>query len=169
LRWGMEVAEYREQCRHLQSRMPAKRPVVVVSSEDGTNPAAPSPRRLFESPNGQEENGGELDADTRDMIRSAWDLAAVLLARATHFTRGHSGKPSNSLETLCRHVDYVITGRFRSLNEVGEVSIEQLERSCDPPPSDLFDALLAELQSACSSSHEKKKTNGHAIETPLGK
>lgn len=157
LKWGMDVTAYKETCRHVQSRMPAKRPVVVVSSTEDL--AAPSPRRLFASPNGQQyagENGGdEVDSDTRDMIRSAWESAAVLLARATRIR----DKPSNSLETLCRHVDYVITGRFR--DSVG------MDHSCDPPPADLFDPLLAELQSGCSSSSEKM--NGHAIETPLGK
>jgi hypothetical protein len=167
LRWGMDVADYREQCRHVQLRMPAKRPVVVVT-QDG-NPSNPSPRRLFASPNGS--GNGELDPDTRDMIRSAWDSAAVLLARATTYLarKDKHGKMSNSLETLCRHADYVITGRFRPLNETGEAAIDQMDRSYDPPPADLFDALLAELQSGCRSNRNSVKTNGHAIETPLGK
>jgi hypothetical protein len=32
LRWGMEVADYREYCRHVHSILPPKSPVVVVSS-----------------------------------------------------------------------------------------------------------------------------------------
>ena len=165
LRWGMDVADYREQCRHVQSRMPAKRPIVVVNDD---NPAAPSPRRLFASSNGQQMDE-QLDVDTRDMIRSAWDTAAVLVARATRLVREGNGKASNNLETLCRHVDYVITGRFRPLNETGEAAMDQVDRNLDPPPIDLLDALLAELQSGCSSKRDADKTNGDAIETPLGK
>lgn len=162
LRWGMEVAEYREQCRHIQSRMPAKRSVVVSA---GDNPAAPTPRRLFDSPKGNQEEG-MVDTELRDMIRSAWDSATALLVRATHLANERDGKRMRNLETLCQHVDYVITGRFRPLAEAGEVA-EHIEshHDYDPPPADLFDPLLTELQSDYSS---KETQNGHVapIETP---
>jgi hypothetical protein len=83
LRWGMEVAEHREQCEHIQSRMQAKRPVVVLS---GDNPTAPSPCRLFESPKGNQE-AGMVDSEMRDMIHSAWDSATSLLVRDKHLAR----------------------------------------------------------------------------------
>lgn len=79
---------------------------------------------------------------------------------------------SRSLETLCRHIDYVITGQFsRSLNRAGRGGASTVggggtgssnnnnlnnnnpttrhnhNHHHDPPPMDLFDLLLAELQS----------------------
>lgn len=171
LHWSLDVAEYRELCRHVFSRMPAKRPVVVALSDSDLT--APSPRRLFDSPQRQQDgddHGSIVDDDTRSMIRSAWDLAAVLLARATVFARVEDGRRpmSSSLDTMIRHADYVITGRFRSLGESGEPTAADIERSCDPPPANLFDALLAELQSGCSSNKKKDGSmNGHAMDTPL--
>ena len=97
LRWGMEVAEYREQCEHIQSRMPAKRPVVVLS---GDNPAVPSPCRLFESPKGNQE-AGMVDSEMRDMIHSAWDSAAALLVRDTHLARWEANAKSRNALSIC--------------------------------------------------------------------
>jgi hypothetical protein len=164
LRWGMEVAEYREQCRHLQSLMPARRPVVALA---GGNPSAPSPRRLFESPQGKKEEEG-VDSEIRVMIRSAWDSAASLVVRATHLSHERNGKRMRNLETLCQHVDYVITGRFRPLAKAAGEVMEHMERNVDPPPLNLFDPLLQELQLGYGT---KETQNGQAkpIETPLGK
>ena len=170
LHWGLDVADYREQCRHIQSRMPAKKPV-VVSSEDG-NPANPSPRQLFAStPNGDHYVDEGLDVETREMIRAAWDTAAIVLASATQLAKDHHDKKRiRNLETLCRHVDYVITGKFRPLAEAGEASTpERVDRSFDPPPADLFDPLLTELQSLGGSAYKEKANSsspGERLETP---
>lgn len=115
-----------------------------------------------------------LDATTHDMIHATWDQAAALLVRATHvgLTMQQQKAPpdeevklSHSVDTLCRHVDYVITGRFRRGkdyqpaqpaaaaavppppvgNRVRTVSSDA-EHEFQPPPTDLFDHLLAELQ-----------------------
>jgi hypothetical protein len=173
LRWGIEVAEYREQCRHVQSRMPAKRIVIAAAAavlSAGDNPAAPSPRRLFESPKGNKEEEIVDSEMRRDMIRSAWDSAATLLVRATHLANERNGKRMRNLEMLCQHVDYVITGRFRPFAEAAAAAgeMEHTERNVDPPPVNLFDPLLQELQWGYSA---KETPDGHAkpIETPLGK
>jgi hypothetical protein len=80
--------------------MPVKRPVKVSAGDSG---------RLFESPKGNQE-AGMVDSEMRDMIHSAWDSAAALLVRATHLVNERDGKRTRNLETLCQHVDYVITG-----------------------------------------------------------
>jgi hypothetical protein len=193
LRLGMQVSQYRERCRHVKAILPAKQPVVVVTKEvpnSATNhkkkitePALPEP----------------LDPETKEMVLATWRAASSLLARATqvamdvqassllgskwnhqnyHPHHIHSASPSNkegkrtlsrSLETLCRHVDYVITGQFRQLSDGGFTatgaeaangggsgsksrlgSHRGLDQSHDPPPIDLFDLLLAELQSVAA-------------------
>jgi hypothetical protein len=186
LRLGIEVAEYRECCRHVQARMPAKNPVVV------TTPRRASPTRSGDVhvqrtlPNAFVASE-PMDPVLQDMIRAAWEHTAALLARVTHVAlQVQSGptdhkKPSRSIETQCRHIDYVITGRFRSSrslngNELAATdSIDAVSRrlpngsggsgstigsssssnnmnstfgtnSHEPPPTDLFDSLLTEIQ-----------------------
>jgi hypothetical protein len=142
--------------------MPSRKHVVV---SEGKNPAAPTPRKLFDSPeasngvNGDHHNlsqSGGLDADTRAMIRAAWDAAALLLTKAAQLAMDQSRIDTNqkrslgrNVESLCRHVDYVITGRFRSLQETSDEPVQRTERNheSDMPPIDLFDPLLEELQS----------------------
>jgi hypothetical protein len=79
--------------------------------------------------------------------------------RTTTTKHHHS---SRSLETLCRHVDYIITGQLHrssgsNSNSVSTSSVggngslrtvtSRHDHHRDPPPMDLFDSLLAELQS----------------------
>ena len=63
---------------------------------------------------------------------------AMELQQITHSSR--------SLETLCRHVDYVITGKHRQLSADGFSEEEQAKASqsasLDTPPVDLFDLLF---------------------------
>jgi hypothetical protein len=108
------------------------------------------------------------------MVRSAWDLAGKLLVEAittihqqpcttnnlsptppaTSTDEGNLASPQKgghhlrNLETLCRHIDYVLTGRMRSISEVGTDSKDGvlIDKSRDAPPLNLFDQLLAELQ-----------------------
>jgi hypothetical protein len=225
LRLGIEVAEYRECCRHVQARMPAKNPVVV------TTPRRASPAQSGDGqrtpPNTFVTPAEPMDPVLQDIIRAAWEHAAALLARVTHVALSvQSGpptdrkKPSRSIETQCRHIDYVITGRFRSsrsLNGSSELlanttdSSDALSRrlpngssgggstigsssnnnmsstagtnSHEPPPTDLFDSLLTELQGLVASAaqlpvatgSENGNTNGdnhhpdHGISTVLEK
>ena len=173
LRWGMDVASYREQCRHIQSRMPAKKPVVVSSSSSEENSANPSPRQLFAStPKGEHYVDEGLDLETQHIIRAAWDAAGAVLRTAAQLAKENNrdGKRLRNMETLCRHVDYVITGKFRSLEETtGETPMERMDRHYDPPPVDLFDSLLAELQSMVGSGTTRAKEKTRAdekLETP---
>ena len=127
-----------------------------------------------------------LDKDTQDMIGSAWDLAAILLARAVQYM--HPTIPTtttikrSSLESACRHVDYIITGQFRDMDDIVASSINSVKTrrsrihnnsknrnmTMDAPPIDLFDTLLAQLQSRCKSGDEQDVSEA-AIETPLSK
>jgi hypothetical protein len=188
LRLGIEVAEYRECCRHVQARMPAKNPVVV------TTPRRASPTRsgdVQRTPPNAFVASEPMDPVLQDMIRTAWEHTAALLARVTHVAlQVQSGptdhkKPSRSIETQCRHIDYVITGRFRSSRSLNGSelattdSIDTVSRrlpngssgggggsssssnnmsstvganSHEPPPTDLFDSLLSELQGLVAST-----------------
>ena len=134
MQWALQVVDYREQCRHIQHRLPTKTLIVSRSSSALTKQESSS---SIEMP--------ELDPDLQVMVRAAWDLGATLLVQAT--TKLLTTKGHNAVETLCRHIDYVLTGRMRSLSEVGTPLQEELvDKSRDPPPSDLFDSLLAEFQ-----------------------
>jgi hypothetical protein len=125
VRFGLDVASLRECCRYIYSLLPPKSPIVAASSNN--IPAVVAP--LSEP----------LDADLQAMIRSTWNQASALLARATHL-----GKKSTHLETLCRHVDYQISGKFRhSLLQQQE---NEMAEHQEPPPLDLFDQVLIELQ-----------------------
>jgi hypothetical protein len=166
LRLGVEVAEYRECCRHVQARMPAKSPVVV------TTPRRASPRSgdVQRIPVSASIAFEPMDPVLQDMIRATWEHAAALLARVSHVSlQVQSGstdhkRPSRSIETQCRHIDYVITGRFRSarslngelaaadsMSSTGMSSTSGTNSHDEPPPTDLFDSLLAELQGLAAS------------------
>ena len=215
LRFGLQVAEYREQCRHVQAVLPAKQPIVVKtessSSLSSSLPATMTTTMMTTTTtvignnhhanrNNHIRNGPvhppiiePLDPDIQALVQASWDEATTLLTRAIqvamevtkqqqqqqqqqqHYAQQHQTMP-RSLETLCRHIDYVITGQFRSsssllLSSSSSLSSEQptseqrngtsskLQDSThnssrptptqrhDPPPMDLFDLLLAELQS----------------------
>ena len=224
LRFGMEVAEYRERCRHVQAILPAKKPIVVISDSPLTrNTSSSSVDRLHPEnhSHGSHRDTVEpepLDAETKAMVRSTWVAASSLLARATQvamdiqvsvattngssssstspIVSGKEGKRlSRSLETLCRHIDYVITGEHRPLSgraggggvffrsntsdtksdqnnnhlrlppppsipstqPIKSATSSQKSNSMssisgDPPPVDLFDLLLAELQHVAATS-----------------
>ena len=134
LRWGMQVAAYRECCRHIQSMLPAKNPVVASSS--------PSSKTRSDSMTSE-----AVDPMVQCMIQTTWRRAAELLARATHVATQIQPKLSRSVETQCRHVDYIIHGRFRA-NGGGDGSNGDSPAGDhhDAPPVDLLDPLLTELQ-----------------------
>jgi len=136
---GMDVAEYREQCRHIQAFIPARSPVVIASESSGR------PRK-------SDASRGPIDAATTQLVQATWDMATKLLSRATNIAmeiqKISDTKQLSSLEVLCRHVDYVITGQHRQSNSVRQTENDSnREYNSDPPPMDLFDLLLAELQS----------------------
>jgi hypothetical protein len=267
LRWAMEVSDYREYCRHVQSILPPKSPVVVVSSPSSslsimttnrgrtssTSLLSPSlsslqssslhPPKLRQSRSlssvkqnvvpsnnqgaGQGNSNGRVAAAAKvpwgkhqqqqhqhhgyreakdpfvvDMIQSLWQQASHLLLKAMQVgedmypqsTSLSSSSPNNSnsnngihhsshhhtsMETLFRHIDYVITGQRRRCPSKEDEAVkaavaaaatanatningrdghgnqsvlassprQDYHRHEDPPPIDLFDTLLAELQS----------------------
>ncbi|CAJ1936203.1 unnamed protein product [Cylindrotheca closterium] len=140
LQLGLDVSEYREQCRHIEASVLAKSPVVVVSE------AAARSRR-------GDASREPIDAATVQLVQATWDMAMNLLSKATNVameiqTVSDTKQLSRSLEVLCRHVDYVITGQRRQSNGARQKeNSSNREHSSDPPPTDLFDLLLAELQS----------------------
>jgi hypothetical protein len=140
IQWTLKVFDYREQCRHIKHRLPTKTLIVTKSS---SVQASQEPPLTVEMP--------ELDDDLQVMVRDAWDLAAKLLLEATTKLKHVKG---HNVETLCRHIDYILTGRMRPLSEAGTPLEEKLvDRSRDPPPSNLFDGLLAEFQEKVNDSN----------------
>lgn len=209
LRLGMEISEYRERCRQVQAILPAKQPIVVITSENHT----PMKQRLAATnatdhhqhhaavPEPPMPSYEPFDSETKKIVSGTWNYATGLLGRATQVamevqttnsnnSSSGSGRSyhmlSRSLETLCKHVDYVITGQHRTLSTLGlfeEASLggarqqkEQqqnnshntiVENQHTPPPIDLFDSLLAELQSVVISPSSRHHENGdHMISRP---
>jgi hypothetical protein len=175
LRLGMDIAEYRELCRQVQALLPAKQPIVARS---GTDNGSGSHSTTL-SQNGHDHsttNGGghvlpsgePLDARTLSQVQTAWETASRLLDRSTHVAlevqqyvrhqKQHQQLQqslSHSLETHCRHIDYVLTGQHRppsatspqsSQSNGGRLASSTLPGRKFPPPMDLFDLLLSELQ-----------------------
>eukprot|EP00980_Cylindrotheca_fusiformis_P002941 scaffold683_cov124-Cylindrotheca_fusiformis.AAC.10 len=152
LRLGMDISEYREQCRHIQASFPAKSPVVVISESS-------NPTRAREMDNAISDRGLDpIDAKTKQLVQATWDMASTLLSKATNVAMDiqqstDAKQISRSLEVLCRHVDYVITGQHRQV--MAEGGLEENgngTRNREPPPIDLFDLLLSELQSLVGST-----------------
>lgn len=183
LRWSIEVAEYRECCRYIHSRLPPKSPVVVKSSlvsgertrQTSSSSLHDSSEYLMPSPLSLPIVPEPIDPVIQSMIRSTWEQASALLARATHVALQVYPKLSRSVETSCRHVDYIITGRFRSFSadaadftaSTSAISHPPLSEHSNngeaphhhhhdpksgPPPFDLFDHLLGELQTLAANA-----------------
>ena len=221
LRLGLQVADYRECCRYIQSVLPAKNPMVVfggVGDAAAQPPAIPKGGRFGSAAAARARSTSTestvvpaLDATTHDMIHATWDRAAALLVRATHVgltmtttrpakktssssleNKNHEvheeAKLSHSVDTLCRHIDYVITGRFRRGkdyqppsamtvpqqptpttvlgNRVRAVS-NDADHEFQPPPTDLFDHLLTELQiEAVAADHRRRSSSSSPSVTP---
>jgi hypothetical protein len=155
LRIGMDISEYREQCRHIQAFFPAKNPVVVLSESSSASRARKTDTKPEPTPAHE-----PIDPKTKELVQATWDMATALLSKATNVAmeiqQGSDAKQiSRSLEVLCRHVDYVITGQHRQLLAEGGFEANgssARQRNPDPPPIDLFDLLLAELQSFVGSN-----------------
>jgi hypothetical protein len=114
-----------------------------------------------------------LDPQVKDLIRICWNQASALLARATHISSQlHPDKKlSRSIETLCRHADYVITGRRFGMNNNNnnnddqESNISRNDHHGSPPPMDLFDLLLMELQHQVAGPAAARQRENLAAET----
>lgn len=162
LRFGIEVTQYREHCRHIEAILPAKYPVLAMT--DSTPEL-----RLNGNQNGQSDSGSvrsnansgafRLDTKMQALIKSAWDEAVRLGGRATKLavalqaaSGNASAKMPRSLETICQHLEYVITGNLRGSNGKNSKPANMRPDNTRqyPPPVDLFDQLLLELQSGAS-------------------
>ena len=215
LRFGTEVAEYREQCRHVQAILPPKQPVVVHTqiSPLARKASGGSSSHMEDSTTPTTVAQDKLDVETRGMLAATWRSASFLLEKATlvavdvqssllpvivgpgspatpstNVISAKEGKRmSRSLETLCRHIDYVITGQHRQLsgdgvgfrsrshshttsngtknkhnvahpvNSNARNTVVESSHEADPPPIDLFDSLLAELQAIAAASDYRRQ------------
>ena len=132
VRWAVDVAEYRESCRYIQTLLPP-RTSVVVDRESGQMKVAPPAAT------------SRKDDYLAEYIRGCWTLASALLARATHMALQFYPELPRGLEQICRHVDYVITGRLKKKHDPSGATLHS-DETLDPPPTELFDHLLKEMQ-----------------------
>ncbi|KAG7366558.1 PH domain containing protein [Nitzschia inconspicua] len=147
VRLGIDVAEFREGCRHIQTMLLSQ--VGIESDREEKDPHLPV-----------------LSSAIPKMVQESWHTASELLGRATQIaslvqidcgqgkiSRKH---PSRSLDTLCHHIEFVITGQMRRrsagspTSSATSMDVAAVHHPDDPPPMDLFDRLLTELQQSAS-------------------
>ena len=176
LRFGLEVASYKEKCLHLQSlllsqageggssRDVARVDSAVLSQEIWGNASfllccakdISSQVKIIVSPGTNMRSSSMMSLIS---VESSSSIHEQGEKNTTDVATSHHSHSSRSLETLCRHIDYVITGQFHhhehvvdSNNSVHDSSVGRTthrpshHNSNDPPPMDLFDMLLKELQ-----------------------
>ena len=145
LRLGMSIAEYREFCRHLQTLLPAKHAVMAKSEANDR-----------EKGNFELESSSTVkeDESLARQIQHAWIDAGMLYERCTNvamevqqYAQHQRGKQTtlspHGVDTHCRHIEYVLTGNHHGS---GRTSGGGQSDQRSPPPTDLFDLLLSELQ-----------------------
>lgn len=183
LRFGMEVNAFREQCRHIQATLPALHPVFAMTKVTTeivrSNSNRESDLDSSALPSIPTEGTIRIDLQTQALIKGAWDEAIRLGSRATKITvklqmaaagkangganhiGGTATKMPRSLEIICQHLEYVITGSFRG-NVPNTVGAQRKGRSENtrqfPPPIDMFDTLLGELQAIAAASSRPRFT-----------
>jgi hypothetical protein len=143
--WALNVFDYREHCRHTENWLPAKTMIVAKSG----SVVASLDALMMTSEDDPSDKLPELNAMLQGMIRAAWEKGASILHQAVKHLKGRH------IETICRHIDYVLTGWQRPSEVLGCMSFT-------PPPSDLFDTLLSELQKKSMSTDQEcpRKVNG---------
>lgn len=147
VRLGINVAEYRESCRHIQVSLLSQ--IGFLSDQEEKEPNLPV-----------------LTVAIQKMVQDLWHDASRLLGQATQIASlvqidsgyGSVSKrhASRSLDTLCHHIEFVITGQIRrraalpneSATTSSNAATATTQHPDDPPPIDLFDRLLTELQQA---------------------
>jgi hypothetical protein len=160
LNLGSDICEYREQCRHVQAFWSAKSPVVASSFIEGPatlhnkTTAQNSKPEMTPEPAIQES----IDPQTKRLVQRTWDMTSSLLIKCTYLAmdiqNDNTKQLSRSLQVLCRHVEYVITGHRN-------------KESRNPPPMDLFDLLLTEFQSLVVGQYTRMTdTNNHTTYNP---
>mmetsp|Transcript_8454 Transcript_8454/g.20784 ORF Transcript_8454/g.20784 Transcript_8454/m.20784 type:complete len:685 (-) Transcript_8454:123-2177(-) len=148
LRFGLDVAEYKEGCRQIQTLLWAD----MAGRPSSSSAAVGAIKKLLK----------ELWREASSLMNEAIQLNTTIVGNSTS-----SSTPSphrRGLETLCHHIEYVITQKRRrpsqqSLKEsasnesvANDASIgdrkhrEEYPHQRDPPPIDLFDLLWNELR-----------------------
>lgn len=90
-------------------------------------------------------------------VERVWARAESLWYHATKLVQQqHKDRAHSHADTLCQHIDFMITGRRRRSADATAPSSDHRDRkhsSC--PPIDLLDPLLAELQKLAASTQSK--------------
>lgn len=188
IRLGMDIASYKEQCLHLQA-------LLLSQAGQGVNDStalsavdsATLSQEIWENASQLLDRATDISSQVKVIVGPGMNLrggssSMVSLTSLESSSSSVDGRPVNdqtghlvshhshssrSLGTLCRHVEYIITGQFRhgdyandNKNGVhdskiddssftsgdGRVRRPSCHNTSDPPPMDLFDMLLQELQ-----------------------
>lgn len=173
LRFGLDVAEYREGCRQVQTLLWADYSTGGATATTATGGSVPP------------ASASSAMAAIRRLVRQLWGEASSLLDRAVSIHEGSRANRasttaaattaasggatvSRSLETLCHHAEYIITQKRRRTTTpvpTAAAAATTTEASSsppsptqphhedgdyphqrDPPPIDLFDLLWNELR-----------------------
>ncbi|OEU11361.1 hypothetical protein FRACYDRAFT_245759 [Fragilariopsis cylindrus CCMP1102] len=119
LRFGMNIAEYKENCRHIQtllwvdySSAAAATVVVAPSSNGSTTTTTNSAKNDVSS-----TSSSSSTTTTLRLVRETWKEASGLLQQAIQIilsiNKHRERDISRSLDTMCRHIEYIITRQRR--------------------------------------------------------
>lgn len=156
IRFGLDVAEYKQGCRQIQTLLWAD----MAGRTSSSSAAMGAIKKLLK----------ELWREASTLLDHAIKLNTTIVGKtsATSSTTKHNtpGPHRRGLETLCHHIEYVITQKRRRPSQASvkeSASNESLATSetsgsrdrkhrvdyphqRDPPPIDLFDLLWNELR-----------------------
>jgi len=156
LRFGLNVAEYKEGCRQIQSLLWAD----MAGRPSSSSAAMGAIKKLLK----------ELWREASTLLDQAIKLNATIVgnnsAGSTSTKYNAPGPHRRGLETLCHHIEYVITQKRRRPSQAsvkesasneslatsetsgssGRKHREDYPHQRDPPPIDLFDLLWNELR-----------------------
>ncbi|OEU11687.1 hypothetical protein FRACYDRAFT_244810 [Fragilariopsis cylindrus CCMP1102] len=128
LRFGMDIAEYKENCRHIQtllwvdySSAAAATVVVAPSSNFNSNGSTTTTTTTNTADNDVSSTSSSSSTTTTTttlrLVRETWKEASGLLQQAiiiiSSINKHRERDISRSLDTMCRHIEYIITRQRR--------------------------------------------------------
>jgi hypothetical protein len=124
LRFGMDIAEYKENCRHIQTLLwvdcssAAATVVVAPSSNINSNGSTTTaPTTITAKNDVSSMSSSSSTTTTLRLVRETWKEASGLLHQAikiiSDINKHRERDISRSLDTMCRHIEYIITRQRR--------------------------------------------------------
>ncbi len=152
LQFGLDVAEYKEGCRQIQTLLWAD--MARRSSSSSSSETMGAIKKLLK----------ELWREASMLLDRALQLNSAIVGDSQGINNNNTLNPHRrGLETMCHHIEYVITQKRKSPSQIsltesnstdslgttneGERKYQyDLPHQRDPPPIDLFDLLWNELR-----------------------